>query len=86
MLLYRGDIATAAVSQTIHRHYELILVTTLTIQSRSWVPTRADMATLIKRKHLVRAGLQFQSLVHYRHEGKHSGMQADMVLSKLSKP
>lgn len=35
-----------------------------------------------KRKHLVRAGLQFTGLVHFHHGGKHSGMQAGMVLER----
>ena len=38
--------------------------------------------TTYKRKHLVRASLQFISLAHYHHGGKHGGMQADMVLEK----
>jgi hypothetical protein len=40
------------------------------------------MTTLIKEKHLIGSGLQFQSLVHYYHGRKHGCMQADMVLEK----
>ena len=36
-----------------------------------------------KGKHLVGAGLQFSSLVHYHHGGKHGSVQADMVLEEL---
>ena len=35
-----------------------------------------------KGKHLISAGLEFRSLVHCHHSGKHGGMQADMVLKK----
>lgn len=35
-----------------------------------------------KGKHLVGAGLQFSSLVHYHHGGKHGSVQADMVLEE----
>jgi hypothetical protein len=45
------------------------------------------MTTLIKtnkqtNKHLFGAGLQFRVSVHYHHEGKHGGMQADMMLKR----
>ena len=36
-------------------------------------------ATLIKRKHLLRVGLQFRGLVYCHHGRKHGGMQADVV-------
>ena len=41
-----------------------------------------DDSKSYKRKHLIRAGLQFRGLVHHHHGGKHDSMQADMVLEK----
>ena len=35
-----------------------------------------------KGKHLIEAGLQFRSLVHYCQGRKHDGQQADMVPEK----
>jgi hypothetical protein len=32
--------------------------------------------------HLIRAGLQFRSLVHYHHSREYGNMQADMVLER----
>ena len=39
------------------------------------------MATLTK-EHLIGAGFQFRGSVHYHHDSKQGGMQADMVLEK----
>jgi hypothetical protein len=44
---------------------------------------RHDQGNSYKGKHLVGAGLQFRSLVHYHHDGKHSSRQADVVLEEL---
>ena len=35
-----------------------------------------------KGKHFIEAGLQFRSLVHYHHRGKHEVTQADFVLGR----
>jgi hypothetical protein len=38
--------------------------------------------TLIKKKNLIGAGLQFRGLVHCHHDRKHGSLQADMVLER----
>ena len=41
-----------------------------------------DHGNSYKGKHFIGAGLQFQGSVHYHRGGKHSSVQADMVLEK----
>jgi hypothetical protein len=42
-----------------------------------------DQGYSYKKQHLIEAGLQNQSLVHYHHHGrKHGSILADMILEK----
>ena len=41
-----------------------------------------DQGNSYKEKHLIRAGLQFEVLVHYYQVGKHDGIQIDVVVDK----
>ena len=41
-----------------------------------------DQRHAYKEKHLIRAGLQFEVLVHYYQVGKHDGIQIDVVVDK----
>lgn len=41
-----------------------------------------DYGNAYKRKHLIRADLQFRGLVHYHLGGKHGSTQADMILER----
>jgi hypothetical protein len=46
------------------------------------IPVKRHHDHSYKGKHLIGVGLPFRGLVHYRHGGKHRGMQADVVLQR----
>lgn len=58
------------------------LVPLIQVLSLSMSQRHHDHENSFKGKHLTLAGLQFSSLVHYRHGWNHGSTRADIVLEK----